>query len=405
MKSLVPGAANPRLVRRLVLLPGLLVFALGWSSGCGGQMVDSNGLLPGTQASGGSGLPSGIPSAATGGSAAMAAGAGGTPGAGSTVGGGTASGSGGAASGSPAGATGGAGSASVAAGTGGRAPGGSGNAGAAGPGSSGPAAAGMGLPCDVQTLLVNRCQTCHGPTPIGGAPSTLVTYQNLTGPSRLDPTKSEAEVAVARMQNTTLPMPPKPGTPATAAEVATLQAWIAAGYPAGSCGTGSSTGGGADGGVGPAGGGGPDAGTPAANDVFAAAPTCTSKNTSGGGEGPNMDPGMACISCHSRSGEAPKFSIAGTVYPTAHEPDQCHGADGSTGVQVVITGADGKAVTLTPNGVGNFSSSGAVKTPYQAKLVFMGRERLMVAAQTSGDCNSCHTQSGANAAPGRLVLP
>jgi predicted CXXCH cytochrome family protein len=25
--------------------------------------------------------------------------------------------------------------------------------------------------------------------------------------------------------------------------------------------------------------------------------------------------------------------------------------------------------------------------------------------QTTGDCNSCHTQSGANGAPGRILLP
>ena len=37
--------------------------------------------------------------------------------------------------------------------------------------------------------------------------------------------------------------------------------------------------------------------------------------------------------------------------------------------------------------------------------LYMGRERLMIAAQTSGDCNSCHTQAGASAAPGRLLTP
>ena len=32
-------------------------------------------------------------------------------------------------------------------------------------------------------------------------------------------------------------------------------------------------------------------------------------------------------------------------------------------------------------------------------------ERAMVAAQTSGDCNSCHTLAGTNGAPGRIMLP
>jgi len=29
----------------------------------------------------------------------------------------------------------------------------------------------------------------------------------------------------------------------------------------------------------------------------------------------------------------------------------------------------------------------------------------MTAPQTSGDCNGCHTQTGANGAPGRITLP
>jgi hypothetical protein len=35
----------------------------------------------------------------------------------------------------------------------------------------------------------------------------------------------------------------------------------------------------------------------------------------------------------------------------------------------------------------------------------MGRERIMSAGQTNGDCNSCHTQNGAMSAPGRIMLP
>ncbi len=274
--------------------------------------------------------------------------------------------------------------------------------------------AGGGLPCDVQTLLMNRCQTCHGATPVAGVPSSLVTYQNLTGPSKSDPTKTLAVMAVSRMQNTTLPMPPRPGTPATAAETSMLQAWIAAGYPTGSCGGPVGAGGGQDGGTsnggapdaGPATGG-LDAGIVGVGDPFALPSTCTSNKTwtQGTNGSGSMEPGMACINCHNRGGEAPRFAIAGTVYPTAHEPDLCNGANGSNGAQIVITGADGKSVTLTPNGVGNFSSNAAVAMPYQAKIMYMGRERLMIAAQTSGDCNSCHTQMGATMAPGRLLLP
>jgi len=115
-----------------------------------------------------------------------------------------------------------------------------------------------------------------------------------------------------------------------------------------------------------------------------------------------MDPGRACISCHASSFEAPKFTIAGTVYPTGHEPDNCYG---TSSVSVGITDANGTTMTLTPNASGNFYSTAAVAFPIQAKVVAGGKERVMTGAQASGDCNSCHTQTGANMAPGRIVVP
>jgi hypothetical protein len=283
---------------------------------------------------------------------------------------------------------------------GGTAGGGAGSAGSAG--SSG-TVADTGLPCDVQTLLSNTCWACHGTTPLQAGMPSLVTRANLMAPSAASSSQTYAQRAVARMQSTTLPMPPAPATPATAAQVATLSNWIAAGYPTGSCGT-TTTGTGGVGGSGTGGAGG--SGVP---DPFTVAPTCTSGVTWNGGNNgsQSMNPGMACISCHtSTGGEAPRYSIAGTVYPTAHEPNLCNGANGTTtGAQIVIVGADGKTLTLTPNSAGNFFSPTTVALPYQAKVTYQGRERVMLEAQTSGDCNSCHTQSGANNAPGRILLP
>ena len=139
-----------------------------------------------------------------------------------------------------------------------------------------------------------------------------------------------------------------------------------------------------------------DAGT--VPDPFAVAPTCTSGThwTGGTNGSTSMEPGMACINCHkSTGGEAPQFTIAGTLYPTAHEPDLCNGANGNTaGAAVIITDANGKTVSLTPNSAGNFSYTGAVATPFRAKVTYMGRERDMASAQASGDCNACHTQNG-----------
>ncbi|HSY23238.1 MAG TPA: hypothetical protein VK841_14025 [Polyangiaceae bacterium] len=55
--------------------------------------------------------------------------------------------------------------------------------------------------------------------------------------------------------------------------------------------------------------------------------------------------------------------------------------------------------------MGNFYSTGSIATPFDAKVLNGSKERDMVAAQTSGDCNSCHTEQGANGAPGRIMPP
>jgi hypothetical protein len=223
---------------------------------------------------------------------------------------------------------------------------------------------------------------------------SLTNYAQMTAKAISDPTKTNAVVAVARMMNTGSPMPPVGYPQATSADITTLQNWISAGYPMTGCSSVTTTT--------------ADAGT-LPPDPFSVAPTCTSGKTwTGGTNGSaNMQPGVACINCHNTTGgEAPQFTIAGTLYPTAHEPDQCNGVNGTTdGAQVVITDANNRIITITPNSVGNFSYTGAVATPFHAKVTYMGGERDMVAAQTSGDCNACHTQTGTMSAPGRIILP
>jgi len=134
--------------------------------------------------------------------------------------------------------------------------------------------------------------------------------------------------------------------------------------------------------------------------------TCTSNThwTRGTRGSASMQPGGTCIGCHATTGgEAPTFVVAGTVYPSAHEPNDCNG---SANASVVITDSTGKSLTLTTNAAGNFyASAGALTPPYHAKVVANGKERAMSAAQTTGDCNSCHTESGAHDAPGRIMLP
>ena len=310
-------------------------------------------------------------------------------------------GGGGSNGGASAGSTGGGGN------TGGGARGGGGGGGAGTTGAGGMAGTGgaiAGVPCEVQAVFAAHCTSCHGARPTAGAPMSLVTYADLTAPARSDPTRTVASMAVLRMQSAANPMPPAPASLVASGEIATISSWIAAGYPATGCGTGAGTGGGtgADGGTGA-----PEGGvvTP---DPFAVPPTCTSNTYWSGGEGAaTMNPGLACISCHRGEREAPTFTIAGTLYPTAHEPDRCNGAGAaaSAGARIVITGADGNSVTLTPNTAGNFYYQGAVATPFHARVTYMGRTRDMGQSQTSGDCNSCHTQNGANQAPGRILLP
>ncbi|MFI5296990.1 MAG: hypothetical protein ACHREM_02740 [Polyangiales bacterium] len=151
--------------------------------------------------------------------------------------------------------------------------------------------------------------------------------------------------------------------------------------------------------------------TPPGPDPFAAAPTCTSGRmwllgTTKSGE---MQPGVSCDGCHKLGGSATTilFDIAGTVYPTAHEPDQCYG---TSTAQVIITDAKGVDHTLGVNAAGNFWNLdylgvGAIATPYKAKVVNGGKERPMLTPQTNGDCNACHTQDGTSAALGRIILP
>jgi mono/diheme cytochrome c family protein len=274
--------------------------------------------------------------------------------------------------------------------------GGAGTGGGAGTAVGGACALG-GIPADVQSLFSTHCIACHGTPPITGVPASFSTYAQVTAPSMTDPTKSNAALALARVQDNTKPMPPAPLTRLSSADVATLSAWVSAGTPASSC---------PDGGV-PI-----DAGVPML-DPFAAAPTCTSKVTwTQGNHGSKlMNPGQACIACHAKGGDGPRYAIAGTLYPSPHEPDDCNGVNGTTGAKVVIVDMKAQTLTLTPDSAGNFYWSGTLALPYLAKITYMGRERAMIAGQTTGDCNGCHTQAGTNTlagmtkAPGRLLLP
>jgi hypothetical protein len=247
------------------------------------------------------------------------------------------------------------------------------------------------LPCNVAGVLVGHCTLCHGSPPSNGAPMSLNSLGAMHAPSPSQPSKTNGQRSVERMADTVAPMPPPPNPAVPGSEQSIVADWVSAGMPAGSCGAPS-----------------PDGGVDAGPDpIFGGPPTCTSGTYWRGGEGSSlMHPGLACISCHSR-GEGPRFAIAGTIYPTGHEYDDCNGTAAS-GAVVQITDNAGVTRSFTANSAGNFygSASGGWPTfPIRARVTFQGRTRSMSGAVPSGDCNSCHTLNGANGAPGRVALP
>ncbi|MBS2019568.1 MAG: hypothetical protein JST00_42295 [Deltaproteobacteria bacterium] len=236
-----------------------------------------------------------------------------------------------------------------------------------------------GVPCDVAEVLARECNSCHGSFLTGGAPNSLTTYEELASASKADPKRTFAQLSVDRMKESAKPMPPsgevKP------ADVEVLERWIAAGMPKGSCAAGGKS----------------DYDTPV---------VCTSNTRwTRGDRGSNlMHPGMPCIDCHSTEREGPIYSVAGTLYPTAHEPDDCNGLSNAS-AKIVITGADGKTTTLSVNAAGNFFSRTKIAMPYKAKVVSGDKVREMKDATDNGDCNACHTEKGAEKAPGRVMAP
>jgi hypothetical protein len=197
---------------------------------------------------------------------------------------------------------------------------------------------------------------------------------------------NEATYCLSRMQDGSMP----PGGGVSAADIGTFATWVGAGAQGVPCGGMGGMGGAAD----------------AGGDPFGTPSVCTSgAKWSGGNQGSSrMNPGQACIACHQKlGGPFPPMTIGGTVYPTAHEPNNCNGASGAV---VVVEDANHQQVfTMTTNSAGNFRSSQPLPAGYFVKVTANGKERAMMTSPPSGDCNSCHTETGANGAPGRIMAP
>jgi hypothetical protein len=242
------------------------------------------------------------------------------------------------------------------------APGGGGGQDAGSPSSSG--AAGTGVPCDIATYFAQACTSCHGDPPIASALSGLVTYSDLMAMAKEDPTKNEAQLSLSRMQNATSPMPPSGVAPA--ADVTSLQNWINAGYPKGSC----------EGGTAP-----PP--PPPPSSVFSGALPYKAQTGSN-----SHNAGQDCIGCHEHSGS---FTIAGTVYDGSGNP--------MSSAEVRVVDANNMAFSVYTGSNGTFHSSTSFAAPAHigvrdstntADMVTALQSGPQPPAPSGGACSGCH---------------
>ena len=73
--------------------------------------------------------------------------------------------------------------------------------------------------------------------------------------------------------------------------------------------------------------------------------------------------------------------------------------------KVAFIDANSTPPEMTTNIHGDFHTQDSIPTPYHAAIFHIGRNRIMIGAQTDCNCANCHTQSGANGAPNRIYLP
>lgn len=86
------------------------------------------------------------------------------------------------------------------------------------------------LPCDVEDVLVAKCQTCHNGDP-RLAPMPLLTYADTQAPAPSNPADQVWQRIQVRIESTVNPMPPSHAAALTDGERQVLRAWVAQGAP------------------------------------------------------------------------------------------------------------------------------------------------------------------------------
>lgn len=122
--------------------------------------------------------------------------------------------------------------------------------------------------------------------------------------------------------------------------------------------------------------------------------------------GPLMKPGDNCLRCHrterTEYPSAPPWTAAGTVFPGPDSPT----SDGMSGVQVILSDAEGNAVvTLTTNAAGNFYTSQALPEGFRVALEYEGERIAMPCAPPLGNCGACHNMPAIGGTKGRVFIP
>ncbi len=143
-----------------------------------------------------------------------------------------------------------------------------------------------------------------------------------------------------------------------------------------------------------------DVSEPVSRDVCVSGRRWTGGNT----RDVEMSPGTDCVGCH-LDNDGPPLIAAGTIYATADNTSQldndCFGLEG---VEVEITGADGKLFATTTNRAGNFYFDGLateLAKPYVAKLRYTTADGRLISPQMIatepyyGGCARCHDNRAA----------
>ncbi len=119
-------------------------------------------------------------------------------------------------------------------------------------------------------------------------------------------------------------------------------------------------------------------------------------------EGPMMEPGRDCQSCHSAGG-ARAWSFSGTVFAREDAGED----EGVQGITVTVEDANGKRVSVRSNEAGNFYSAEKLQPPLRAWVSHGSTVEEMDDTFEYGSCNACHTWPPRAAYPElhRLVAP